>query len=318
MSIDLDDAYRHCWRIATTHYENFTVGSWMLPRRLRRHIAAIYAFARTADDIADEGEESAEERLRHLAAWEEALEDCYRGRYLNPIFRALGDTAARFDLPAECFRDLLDAFRRDVEFKPFPTYDDLLSYCRCSADPVGRLILHLFGYRDEERQGLSDAVCTGLQLTNFWQDVAIDAAKGRVYLPLEDLERFGCAAEDLLGAATGGEAPPRPAARSVVPEASAAKFNGEDEVDGAWRQLMVFEVERARALLLEGRRLCDLVDRRLSREVFLFAGGGLAILRKIESVDFDVFRRRPALSRWEKIALVLRAGTGLPPTETLP
>jgi len=279
---DLDSAYRDCWDIATTHYENFTVGSWLLPRRLRRHIAAIYAFARAADDIADEGQASAEERLQHLAAWEEALEDCYRGRALNSIFLALGDTAATFDLPIECFRDLLDAFRRDVEFKPFLTFDDLLSYCRCSADPVGRLILYLFGYRDEERQRLSDKICTGLQLANFWQDVAVDAAKRRVYFPLEDLVRFDCPPESL------------------------------GHADAKHRQLMAFEVERARALLLGGLRLRELVERRLAREVFLFASGGLAILRKIESVDYDVFARRPVLTRWEKIALALRAGAGLP------
>jgi squalene synthase HpnC len=280
---DLAAAYQHCWQIATTHYENFSVGSWLLPRRLRRHIAAIYAFARTADDIADEGDAGADERLAHLAAWEEALEDCYRGQFLNPIFRALGDTAQAFDLPIQPFRDLLEAFRRDVEFKPFHTFDDLRSYCRCSADPVGRLMLYLFGYRDEERQRLSDDVCTGLQLTNFWQDVAVDAAKGRVYFPLDDLARFGCAAEDT-------------ARGRLTPEL---------------RRLMVFEVERARALLLDGLRLRELIDRRLGREVFLFANGGLAILRKIESADYDVFGRRPALSRWEKAALVLRAGAGL-------
>ena len=311
---DLDESYQHCWRIATTHYENFSVGSWMLPRRLRRHIAAVYAFARTADDIADEGGESAEERLRHLAAWEEALDDCYRGRHLNPIFRALGDTAEKFDLPSQCFRDLLEAFRRDVEFKPFPTFDDLLSYCRCSADPVGRLILYLFGYRDEERQRLSDAVCSGLQLTNFWQDVAVDAAKGRVYFPMDDLARFGCAAEDLLAAPALGALP----ADAEDARGAASSLAGDAESSASpWRRLMAFEVERARAMLLEGRRLCDLVDRRLSREVFLFAGGGLAILRKIEAVDFDVFHRRPTLTRWEKLALVVRAGTGMHPTEDL-
>lgn len=287
---DLDLAYQHCWRIATTHYENFSVGSWLLPRRLRRHIAAIYAFARTADDIADEGRATPEERLAHLAAWEEALDDCYRGRPINPIFRALADTAAKFDLPIEPFQDLLDAFRRDVEFKPFPTFEDLLSYCRCSADPVGRLMLYLFGHRDEEQQRLSDKICTGLQLTNFWQDVAIDAAKGRVYLPLEDFARFGTAPEEIaLG-----------------------------RVSRELRQLMVFEVDRARRLLVEGLALRDRIDRRLGREVFLFASGGLAILRKIESVDYDVFSRRPELSRWEKAALVLRAGAGLTsPSEDL-
>ena len=279
---EIELAYAHCWAIASSHYENFTVGSWLLPRRLRRHIAAIYAFARTADDIADEGDAPAEERLRHLAAWEELLEDGFRGRAVQPIFVALADTAEIFHLPIEPFRDLLEAFRRDVEFRPFATYRELLGYCRCSADPVGRLILYLFGYRDAERQRASDAICTGLQLTNFWQDVAVDAPKNRVYFPLEDLEHFGCAPDDL----GRGLASPR------------------------LRQLMAFEIDRARALLLDGLRLRSMVDRRLGREVSLFAAGGLAILRKIESVDYDVFGRRPQLGRWEKAALVLRAGTG--------
>jgi len=279
----LDAAYAHCWRIATSHYENFTVGSWLLPRRLRRHIAAVYAFARTADDLADEGSAAPAERLRQLAAWEEELDLCWQGRPRGPIFVALADTAEQFALPVQPFRDLLTAFRRDVEFAPFATFDDLLGYCRCSADPVGRLILYLFGYRDEERQRLSDRVCTGLQLTNFWQDVAVDAGKGRLYLPLEDLTRFGCSAEDVSGGA-------------LTP---------------ALRELMAFEVGRARQLLESGAHLRDLVERRLGREVYLFASGGLAILRKIEAVGYDVFSRRPKLGRWEKAALVLRAGAGL-------
>lgn len=280
--IALDAAYAHCWQVATSHYENFTLGSWLLPRRLRRHIAAIYAFARLADDIADEGVAEADVRLARLAAWEDGLEGCYEGRYLNPVFRALGDTAETFALPIQPFRDLLEAFRSDVEFEPFATFDDLRAYCRCSADPVGRLILHLFGYRDGERQELSDRICTGLQLANFWQDVAADAARGRVYFPLDDLARFDCAPDEPgLGRLTPG-----------------------------LRALMAFEVERARTLLREGLALRALVGRRLGREVQLFAQGGLAILRKIEALGYDVFAARPTLCRWEKAALVVRAGTG--------
>ena len=283
MTDTLDAAYDHCWQIATTHYENFSVGSWLLPRKLRKHIAAIYAFARTADDIADEGDATPDERLRQLGAWEESLESCWEGRESTPIFLALGHTAKEFDLPIQPFRDLLEAFRRDVDFKPFATFEDLLSYCRCSADPVGRLILYLFGHRDEQRQMLSDQVCTGLQLANFWQDAAVDARNGRLYFPLEDLDRFGCTADD-------------PARGVMTP---------------ALRQLMAFQVDRARAHLRNGLRLRDLVERRLGREIFLFASGGLAILSKIEAVDYDVFSSRPKLTRWEKTALVLRAGSGL-------
>ncbi len=275
----VEEAYRHCWRIARSHYENFTVGSWLLPRALRRHIAAVYAFARTADDIADEGEIDPASRLDRLAVWGAALEDCYRGRASDPIFIALGRTAAEFDLPIDPFRNLLRAFAADVEFRPFATFADLRGYCRCSADPVGHLILYLFGHRDAERQQLSDQICTGLQLTNFWQDVAVDAAKGRIYLPLEDLERFGCDVEDVRQGVCSEE----------------------------MRRLMQFEVARARGMLAAGLRLATLVDGRLGREVRLFAWGGLAILERIEEADYDVFRARPTLSKLSKVGLVLRA-----------
>jgi squalene synthase HpnC/squalene synthase HpnD len=272
-------AYRHCRRIATTHYENFTVGSWLLPRHLRLPIAAIYAFARTADDVADEGNVPAPERLARLAAWEDQLVACYAGRADHPIFVALADTVRRFAIPIEPFRRLLEAFRQDVVFEPFATAADLRAYCRRSADPVGHLVLALFGYHDAERQRLSDQICTGLQLANFWQDVAVDAARGRLYVPLEDLERFGCTAADLV----------------------------RGEPRQALRDLLRFEVERARAVLTDGLALADRVDRRLAREVHLFASGGLAILAAIEAQGFDVWSARPVLSSLAKTRLILRA-----------
>ncbi len=272
-------AYRHCWRIATAHYENFTVGSWLMPRRLRRHVAAIYAFARTADDLADEGEQPAAERLARLGDWEAALEDCFAGRPRGPLFVALGRTVAECELPIEPFRRLLSAFRSDVVFRPFPTFTALRDYCRCSADPVGHLVLHLFGYRDAFRQEVADRICSGLQLANFWQDLVIDAGRGRFYVPLEDLERFGCTPAELLAGARSD----------------------------ACHRLLAFEVARARALLTEGLELATLVDRRLAREVRLFAWGGLAILGAIEAVGYDVFTRRPTLSKGRKAELVLRA-----------
>ena len=273
------DAYRHCWQIATTHYENFTLGSWLLPRRLRRHIAAIYAFARTADDLADEGRDTPAERLAKLDLWERELESCYDGDATHPIFIALQDTVRHFDLPIEPFRKLLQAFRTDADFKAFDTFDDVLAYCRNSANPVGHLILYLFGYRDPQRQQLADQICTGLQLANFWQDVAVDAAKGRLYIPREDLVRFGCSAADVM-------------AGTPCPEVLA---------------LLRFEVDRARTMLTHGLELATRVNQRLAREVSLFAWGGLAILQEIEAVGYDVFSRRPTVSGWTKFGLVLKA-----------
>lgn len=278
-------AYRHCRRIATAHYENFTVGSWVLPRRLRLPIAAIYVFARSADDIADEGTLTAGERLARLAAWEAKLDACYAGRATDPVFIALADTVRRFDLPIKPFRRLLEAFRQDVHFAPFASFAELRAYCRNSADPVGHLMLALFGYHDAARRELADKICTGLQLANFWQDVAVDAARGRIYLPLDDLQCFGCSSEDLAGG---------------VPT-------------DALRALIGFEVERARTSLREGLELTAHVDRALAREVRLFGWGGLAILSRIEARGFDVFTARPVLSRGEKVRLVLRALAPAPP-----
>ena len=275
-------AYRECVRVARNHYENFTVGSFLLPRALRRHVAAIYAFARAADDMADEGDLPREERLARLDAWQWALEEAYRGRPTEPVFVALADTAARFAIPITPFRRLLRAFRSDVDFRPFATFEDLRGYCRDSADPVGHLILYLFGHGDEQRQALSDRICTGLQLANFWQDVSVDARKGRVYVPREDLDRFGVSEDDLL--------------------------RGRD--DASVRALLAFEVERARAHLVEGLALADTVEPRLAREVRMFAGGGLAILDRIEAEGFATASRRPTLSRTDKAAVLLRGLVG--------
>jgi len=283
-------AYRHCWQIATSHDENFTLGSWLLPRQLRRHIAAIYAFARTADDIADEGNLDPALRLARLQQWEQQLDECYLGRAKDPLFVALHDTVQQLDIPIDPFRKLLRAFRSDAEFQPFATFAALRDYCRCSADPVGHLILYLFGYRDPERQQLADQICSGLQLANFWQDLAVDAAKGRIYVPQEDLTHFGCGADEL----TRGICTP------------------------ATRVLMAFQVDRARAMLTDGLELATLVDKRLAREVSLFAWGGLEILAAIEAVGYDVFARRPVVSKWTKLGLVLRALVGGTPSHSRP
>jgi phytoene synthase len=275
----LDAAYEHCLRLATAHYENFTVGSWLLPRRLRRPLAALYAFARCADDFADEGEVPAAVRLARLDDWERQLEACFAGTATTPVFVALADTVRRFAMPLTPFRRLLRAFRRDVAFTRFATLDELFGYCEDSAAPVGQLVLALFGYRDAPRQALADRICIGLQLANFWQDLGVDAARGRVYLPLDVLQAHG-----------------------IDPDALTVPRQRE-----ALRAALRDEVERARGLLLAGLPLAERVQARLGREVRLFAWGGLAILDRIAAQRFDVVERRPTVSRRTQGALVLRA-----------
>ncbi len=274
---ELADAYAYCARLARSHYENFTIASWLMPRRMRPHMYAIYAYARIADDFADE-----ERDLAKLDEWERELDLAYAGAPRHPVFVALSDTVRRFDIPRQPFADLLAAFRSDVDFKGFDTLDDLLGYCRCSANPVGRLVLYLFGYRDAERQRLSDLVCSGLQLANFWQDVAIDFAKGRIYFPRQDLARFGVGAGDL----------------------------GRQAITPAFVELMRHEIGVARAMLRDGAALSRLVDRRLSRDVLMFAGGGLRILRAIERAGCDVFRSRPKLGKLDYLKLGWNAFNG--------
>ncbi len=279
--LSVADAFRECERIARAHYENFTLGSRLLPRPLRRHIAAIYAFARTADDFADEDPDRAR-ALRSLDAWERELEACFAGRPRHPIFVALAETVREFAIPIEPFRRLLTAFRMDVAFRGFDTFDELLHYCAHSANPVGHLVLYLFGCGDGARQARADDICTALQLTNFWQDLAIDLEKGRVYVPRDDMARFGYGTDDLRR-------------HAVTP---------------AFRTLMEFECARTRELFSRGLPLAAMLEHGRGREVRLFAGGGLAILDRLQAVDYDVFSARPTLSRWAKVALVARTFLG--------
>jgi squalene synthase HpnC len=276
----VDHAYAECARIARTHYENFPIGSFLLPRRLRRDLAAVYAFARGGDDLADEGEPG--DRLARLAAYQERLVACTADPTAvdDPVFLALGHTIATHGLALEPFRDLLTAFRRDAagETRTMATFADLLEYCRCSANPVGRIVLGLFGHRDPERQARSDEICTALQLTNFLQDVAGDLERGRVYLPQEDLDRFAGSRDAL----TSGRLTPGFAA------------------------LMGFEVGRTRSWFARGLGLTALVHGRLRREVRLFAHGGLTVLARIEESGYDVFTRRATLRRGDLLRLVLR------------
>lgn len=275
----LEEAYRICWQIACRHYENFPIGSWLLPRPLRKHLAAIYAFARIADDYADEDSRCPSERLQLLDQWERHLWNAYAGRPEVPVFVALADTVQRFSIPPDPFCALLSAFRYDACFQPFPTFDTLRQYCAQSADPVGHLVLYLFGYRDERRQALASAICTGLQLTNFWQDLAIDAAKGRLYLPLDELSEFGVTQEQIL------------------------RGERTEQV----RRLLARQVQRTKEFFRRGAALADSVDGRLAREVRLFILGGLEILHQLERQGYDAFARRPKLSGWDRVRILIRA-----------
>lgn len=262
------------------HYENFPVASILMPRRLVPAVETIYAFARGADDVADEGDATPAERLAGLAEYEAALDDIAAGRTPSrTMFARLGAVVAQFALPLQALRDLLSAFRQDVVTTRYPDYAALLDYCRRSADPVGRLMLALYGVGGERRLRQSDAICTALQLINFWQDVGIDIAKGRIYLPQEDLARFGVGEADIEA---GRDSP-------------------------AWRALMAFEVERARVLMLSGAPLARQLPGRIGWELRLIVQGGLRILERIERARYDVYRRRPTLGKLDYLVMLGRA-----------
>ncbi len=278
----VERAYRFCEQLARSHYENFPVGSLLAPRPLRKHFYAIYAFARTADDFADEGYGegySEQDRLDLLNEWREMLRESFAGRARHPVFIALAETRAEFDLPVALFEDLLSAFTQDVLIRRYESFDQLMDYCRRSANPIGQLILLLFGYKDEQHHLWSDSICTALQLANHWQDVAIDLDKDRIYLPLEDLARFGLTVEAL-------------------------KLKQANE---AFRQLMRFEVARARELFARGKPLCTRVSGRLGLELRAVWAGGSRILDRIEENDCDVFTRRPVITKTDKLRILWRA-----------
>ncbi|MDR3213352.1 MAG: squalene synthase HpnC [Azoarcus sp.] len=262
------------------HYENFPVASFLLPAHLREPIEAIYTFARSADDIADEGDASAEQRLKQLATYRHALdaietEGVAAARGLPPFFARLTRCIIEHHLPLKPFHDLLDAFRQDVTKKRYEDFTDLLDYCRCSANPVGRLLLSLYGATARENFPFSDCICTGLQLTNFWQDVASDWNKGRIYLPRQDLARFDISETDIAAS----------------------------RCDERWQALLAFEVARARATLNAGAPLARRLPGRIGWELRLIVGGGLRILDRIEAVGYDVFARRPRLGFADKLSV---------------
>jgi squalene synthase HpnC len=262
------------------HYENFPVASFLLPSKLRPAVEAIYAFARSADDLADEGEAMPDERLAALSDYESELDQIENGQSSEiALFRALGKVIAEYRLPLQPFRDLLSAFKQDVVVKRYATFDALLDYCRRSANPVGALMLHLYQAAEPRNMQDSDAICTALQLINFWQDVAIDWQKERIYLPQEDLTHFG------------------------VPETQLAR----SEVNDDWRKLMQFEVDRTRTMMLAAAPLALRLPGRIGWELRLVIQGGLRILERIEAVDYDIFRQRPKLGKTDWMRLAWRA-----------
>jgi squalene synthase HpnC len=265
---------------AVDHYENFPVASILLPKPLRAPVAAIYHFARTADDFADEGDLPSAERLAHLNSYREQLDRIEAGRPItHPIFLALQPVIADFKLPLTLFRDLLDAFEQDVTKNRYADFPELMDYCRRSANPVGRLLLHLFGEASEQNLNDSDAICSALQLINHWQDVGIDALKGtegRIYLPQDEMQRFNIADDNILR-------------RTASPE-KGISFGHTN-----FLALMRFQVGRARALMLSGAPLGWRLPGRIGLEIRAIIAGGLRILDKIEAVDYDVFAHRPTL-----------------------
>ena len=288
----LVEAYAECHAISRRHYENFPTASILIARDRRDALAAIYAFARAADDFADEpGADrplTPEERLTAISGWRERLKECFAEppeMIQHPVFLALGDSARRYRLSFANLDNLLQAFEQDVRMNRHPNFDSLLSYSSRSANPVGRLVLELFDYRDPALFALSDSICTALQLANFWQDVAVDLARDRIYLPLEDLAKFGLSAEDLKRFLAAG----RPL----------------DEE--RWRRMMAFEVNRTSAIFECGRPLPERVGRELRRQLRLTWLSGMAILEKIRAIHYDVFRRRPKLKAADFLKLYVRS-----------
>ncbi|QDT52405.1 All-trans-phytoene synthase [Caulifigura coniformis] len=278
-ALSVVEAEKYCRDLATSHYENFTVVSWFLPRELRQHMYNVYAFCRWADDLGDETGDTARS-TELLAWWRGELDRCFHGQASHPVFVALRSTIERFQLDQQPFADLISAFEQDQRLTEYETFDQLRDYCRRSADPVGRLVLKLFEQSTPQHVEWSDSICTGLQLANFWQDVDRDLTKRRIYLPREDRQRFGYSDDDLH-------------ARRTTP---------------AFLDLMKFEVDRAREFLVAGQPLLRSVrGRRLRLDLELFLAGGLKILEEIESIGYRVWDRRPTVTKAAKVGLLIRA-----------
>jgi squalene synthase HpnC len=277
----LEQSQAYCRHLARTHYENFSVATWFLPKHLRQDFLNVYAYCRISDDLGDEvGDPTAS--LALLDEWQAELDACYAGHPKHPVFVALAETIKKFTIPKHEFSDLLIAFRQDQTITRFETFNDVLAYCRYSANPVGHLVLYLCGYTDAERQQLSDYTCTALQLANFWQDVTVDYAKGRIYLPLEDLRRYSVTEDDLA----------------------------QNRNTPAFCEMMKFEVERAREWFDRGLPLVSKVNKELAVDLELFSRGGQEILNAIQRQNFAVLGHRPVISKPRKLALVARAALG--------
>jgi squalene synthase HpnC len=264
--------------LATHHYENFNVVSWLLPKELHQHFYNVYAYCRWADDLGDEIPD-AQRALELLDWWEHELNACFQGNPSHPVFIALRDTIVSKEIPKQPFADLLRAFRQDQTVKRYATWDSVLNYCVYSANPVGRLVLYLCGYRDDERQRLSDATCTALQLANFWQDVVRDLEKGRIYIPLDAAAAHGLSEADLV----------------------ARRF------DDRYVSLMKDLIARTRALFAQSMPLVKMVDTRLSVDLDMFSRGGLAVLDAIESAGYDTLHHRPSIGKGKQARLLGRA-----------
>jgi hydroxysqualene synthase len=267
--------FKYCEKIAKGHYENFPVG-WFIPKNIQKYIFALYAFARTADDFADE-EHANGRRLEKLQEWDERLHEAVKGRGNHPLFLALSHTFKETALPPKLLSDLLVAFRWDVTKQRYKNFEELEKYCEYSANPIGRAVLILFGYQDPQLLEWSDKICTGIQLVNHWQDVAVDLKKDRIYLPEEDLKKFGVSVDSLK----------------------------EKKVSDSFRSLMKFEVERARQLFYEGEPLLKRLHRRLRWQIELMWMGPFKVLEKIEALNYDVLNSRPTVSKLDFAKLFL-------------
>ena len=276
VKLTLPEAEQYTRRLATTHYENFHVVSFLLPKHLHQDFYNVYAYCRSADDLADEIPDTAES-LKQLNFWRGELDRMYAGEAEHPVFVALKGTVAKYGIPKQPFADLIRAFIQDRNVSRYQTWDGVLDYCVYSANPVGRLVLYLCGYSDAERQGLSDATCTALQLANFWQDITVDQQKDRVYLPLDLLAKHNYTIDELF----------------------AHKF------DDRFRAIMREAVDRARELFLAGLPLAGMVNRRLAVDLELFSRGGMCVLDKIEQQGYDVLSRRPKISKVERASLLI-------------
>lgn len=278
----IEKAYSQALKIASEHYENFPVVSLFIPKSLRKHVAVIYQFSRVADDIADEGDDSAEIRLQKLNDYRNKLTACLKNEFTDDFWRALKNTIDLFSLKEEYFYDLLSAFSQDVTKTRYSNYEELLDYCRRSANPVGRIMLQLFGIKNQECYIYSDYVCTALQLINLYQDISIDYKKGRIYIPLEEMENFGVDAEVF---------------KSGI-------------ADDKFKSLMKFQLKRNLELFMKGSYLIEILPYRLKYQISWTIYGGKKVLYKIAGIDYDVLNYRPVLSKIDYLILMIKGLAG--------